>query len=337
MPAEGLAPPRLTTSEAGPSAVPGKPRRQNRRYSVRTAQHLFETQPQPGQRPPARLRHDQLQGRNIVVTAPDGERVTVRVGQYWPEHGFELHFAEGGYRNTFSNHLKRQGWKIPNIEPPKNIRQDELARLAAKMPRSSVGENQQFKTMPNRPNSTRRNLEYLDRRASTLRHEARAEQVVTAMLDEDFAYGGEDEEDYKKRAGGPADPWRQGNLGKFSFKGAKFTGKRPSLNGPAKSAAASKPGKHANRMSWKPGEEPEEKRKVDLGKPKDRWKWKPTQENIVPGTASPGAAPASTAMSLPDPDKEKETDGVGVADASPKASPGPASMPSAGAASLFGP
>lgn len=285
-----------------------------------------------------------------MVTAPDGERVSVRVGDYWPEYGFELHFREGGYRNTFSEKLKRQGWKIPEIEPPKNERENELARLADKMRHSPVGENQQPpksmtkpapKPAPKQPEPVRKDAEYLAKRrkASAMRqsvaHEAQAAQIVNALLDEDFAYGGEDEDEYKKRAGGPADPWRQGNLGKFSFKGAKFTGKRPSMNGPNAGPAkpASKPGKHANRMAWKPGEEPEEKPKADLGKPKDRWKWKPTQENVVPGTASSGTAPAMS-MSLPDPDKEKES--TGVADTGPKTGPGPSGTPSVGAAGLFG-
>lgn len=296
-----------------------------------------------------------MQGKQIMVTSPRGERLAARVGPYHgADNGFEIRLdMAGGYSDGLSAKLQRQGWQIPDLQT-RNVRSDALRKLGTGLPESHTNgappSNREPKAEPpytrppmsQNPDKTKRD-EFLAKRrkASAMRqsvaHE-NAQQVVSAMIDEDFAYGGDGREDEKKRAGGPADPWRQGNLGKFSFKGAKFTGKRPNLGtAPAKPGAApGKPGlgKHSSRMDWKPGAAAPAKPapgKPNLGK--DRMKWKPTQENVVPGTASSGAAPAMS-MGVPDPDKEPET---GVADTGPKATAGAASTPSAGAASLFGP
>ncbi len=296
-----------------------------------------------------------MQGKQIMVTSPQGERLAARVGPYHgAENGFEIRLnMAGGHSDGLSAHLQRQGWQIPDLQTH-NMRSDTLRNLGSRLPESHQNGAPTPKREPKaeppytrspmskHPDQAKRD-EFLAKRrkASAMRHSVAhesAKQVVNALIDEDYAFGGgDDREDSKKRAGGPGDPWRQGNLGKFSFKGAKFTGKRPNL-GAAQAkpgAAPAKPGlgKHSSRMSWKPGEAAPAKDspgKPNLGK--DRMKWKPTQENIVPGTASSGAAPAMS-MDVPDPDK----DGEGVADTGPKMTSGPASTPSAGAASLFGP
>jgi hypothetical protein len=289
-----------------------------------------------------------------MVTSPSGERLAARVGQYHgADNGFEVRLnMAGGYSDGLSVHLQRQGWKIPDLQT-RNVRSSELQKLT-RLPEMQSAKTQSAQRAPKaEPPHTRppmsqhpdqaKREEFLAKRrkASAMRHSVAhesAKQVVNAMLDEDYAFGGDGREEFEKRAGGAKDPWRQGNLGKFSFKGAKFTGKRPNLGAaPAKPGTPAKPslGKHGSRMSWKPGEaapaKPGASPKPNLGK--DRMKWKPTQENIVPGTASSGAAPAMS-MDVPDPDKESE----GVADTGPKMTAGPANTPSAGgAASLFGP
>jgi len=79
-----------------------------------------------------------------------------------------------------------------------------------------------------------------------------AKQIVAKMLED---HAGE----YEERPGGPKDIWRQGGFKKFSFKGTKFTGKRP--------GEATKP-------------EPDEAEDEDEGEekkspPKSRFSWSP--------------------------------------------------------------
>jgi hypothetical protein len=320
-----------------------------------TRKQVNETQPQQGQRPAAPLQHRQLVGKRVMVVSPEGERLPAVVGPYHgAENGFELKLNDaGGYQDGLSAHMARRGWKIPNIQV-QNVKAQTLAGMARRMGEAvnerrkaqppghlinlePIGDRYPYTREPMSQNpDPKKRQDYLNKRrkASAMRqsvaHES-AEQVVSAMLDEDFAYGGDGREEFEKRAGGAKDPWRQGSLGKFSFKGKKFTGSRPSLGASptAKPSAKPAPGKHAGRMNWKPSEpEPEAKAPQAPQAPKlgkDRMKWKPpTNENAMGGTAP--------AVSVPDPNVEKEE----TADTAPSASPGPAATPSPGAASLFG-
>ena len=83
---------------------------------------LLETQPQQGQHPAQPLGYDQSQGKSIVVTSPQGERLQAQIGPYHgAENGFEVRLnMQGGYRDGLSAHLQRQGWQIPKIAPQVN-------------------------------------------------------------------------------------------------------------------------------------------------------------------------------------------------------------------------
>lgn len=95
---------------------------------------LSETQPQQNQRPAPPLSYDRLRGRRIAVVSPDGERMQALVGPYHgAENGFEVRLnMRGGYQDGFSVHLQRQGWQIPQLQPPANHRASELRRLAGR-------------------------------------------------------------------------------------------------------------------------------------------------------------------------------------------------------------
>lgn len=279
-----------------------------------------------------------------MVTSPNGERLPAVVGPYHgAENGFEVKLnMAGGYSDGLSVHMARRGWKIPQIQV-RNMKDQALARFRESVTEKRRGEKPASclfnieplakypftrEPMSQNPDPKKRE-DYLAKRrkASAMRHSVAhesAERIVTAMIDEDFAYGGDGREEFEKRAGGSKDPWRQGSLGKFSFKGKKFTGKRPSLGGEGAPKPSAKPalGKHAGRMNWTPKAAQEGPASPKLGK--DRMKWKPPTNENMASTTPP-------AVNVPDPKAEKKE----TANTAPSAAPGPASTPSPGAAGLF--
>jgi len=87
----------------------------------------------------------------------------------------------------------------------------------------------------------------------------KAKQIVAKMLEDSAG-------EFEERAGGPKDMWRQGGFKKFSFKGSKFTGRRPG-------------------ETIKPEPKEDEGEGVEAKKPKSRFSWAPPKTESLPGYA----------------------------------------------------